>query len=148
MGPTGGALAPEAMGRAAARYLENSERCFWVRWCSGVPTTIDYHQLILDTADFRAGDVDTGFIPDHEHELQKPPPNPKVSGGAAPGDPPPAIGTRAAVHASPPCRAWPIAHTFAWDGEVECGGRHAVAQGQSIVEKAAKRNAKRNKQKA
>ncbi len=27
---------------------------------SGVPTTIDYHQLILDTKDFRAGKVDTG----------------------------------------------------------------------------------------
>jgi acetyl/propionyl-CoA carboxylase alpha subunit len=27
---------------------------------SGVPTTIDYHQLILDTKDFRDGNVDTG----------------------------------------------------------------------------------------
>ena len=27
---------------------------------SGVPTTIDYHQLILDTEDFKNGNVDTG----------------------------------------------------------------------------------------
>lgn len=30
---------------------------------SGVPTTIDYHQLILDTKDFRDGNVDTGAPP-------------------------------------------------------------------------------------
>jgi acetyl-CoA carboxylase, biotin carboxylase subunit len=30
---------------------------------SGVPTTIDYHQLILDTKDFRDGNVDTGALP-------------------------------------------------------------------------------------
>ncbi len=29
---------------------------------SGVPTTIDYHQLILDTKDFKAGNVDTGAL--------------------------------------------------------------------------------------
>jgi acetyl-CoA carboxylase biotin carboxylase subunit len=40
---------------------------------SGVPTTIDYHQLILDTKDFKAGNVDTGFIPSHSEELAKPP---------------------------------------------------------------------------
>ena len=38
-----------------------------------VPTTIGYHQLILDTADFRAGNVDTGFIPSHAEELAEPP---------------------------------------------------------------------------
>jgi acetyl-CoA carboxylase biotin carboxylase subunit len=44
---------------------------------SGVPTTIDYHQLILDTKDFRDGNVDTGFIPSHADELAKPPPSTK-----------------------------------------------------------------------
>lgn len=43
-----------------------------------VPTTIDYHQLILDTADFRAGNVDTGFIPSHAEELAKPPTSGKL----------------------------------------------------------------------
>ena len=38
-----------------------------------MPTTIGYHQLILDTADFRAGNVDTGFIPSHAEELAEPP---------------------------------------------------------------------------
>lgn len=32
---------------------------------SGVPTTIDYHQLILDTKDFRDGNVDTGALCHH-----------------------------------------------------------------------------------
>lgn len=44
---------------------------------SGVPSTIDYHQLILDTEDFRAGNVDTGFILSHAAELQEPPPSSK-----------------------------------------------------------------------
>ena len=39
---------------------------------SGVPTTTPYHLLILDTPDFIAGNVDTGFIPKHQDELQKP----------------------------------------------------------------------------
>ena len=43
-----------------------------------VPTTIDYHQLILDTADFRAGNVDTDFIPSHAEELAKPPTSGKL----------------------------------------------------------------------
>ena len=38
-----------------------------------VPTTIGYHQLILDTEDFKAGNVDTGFIPSHAEELAEPP---------------------------------------------------------------------------
>lgn len=41
---------------------------------SGVPTTIPYHKLILDVADFQSGDVDTGFIPKHADELSQPPP--------------------------------------------------------------------------
>ena len=40
---------------------------------AGVPTTILYHLLILDNADFIAGDVDTGFIPKHQDELAEPP---------------------------------------------------------------------------
>jgi acetyl-CoA carboxylase, biotin carboxylase subunit len=37
---------------------------------SGVPTTTPYHLLILDVADFKKGDVDTGFIPKHADELK------------------------------------------------------------------------------
>ena len=39
----------------------------------GVPTTSSYHKLILDTEDFRQGNVDTGFIPKHADELSTPP---------------------------------------------------------------------------
>lgn len=46
---------------------------------AGVPTTILYHLLILDNADFVAGDVDTGFIPKHADELAEPPALPNKS---------------------------------------------------------------------
>ncbi|CAB4261429.1 unnamed protein product [Prunus armeniaca] len=36
---------------------------------TGVPTTIEYHKLILDIEDFKNGKVDTAFIPKHEEEL-------------------------------------------------------------------------------
>ncbi|KAF6163733.1 hypothetical protein GIB67_018955 [Kingdonia uniflora] len=39
---------------------------------TGIPTTIEYHKLILDTEDFRNGKVDTAFIPKHEAELAGP----------------------------------------------------------------------------
>ena len=39
----------------------------------GVPTTAPYHKLILDTEDFKRGNIDTGFIPKHEEELGTPP---------------------------------------------------------------------------
>ncbi|GLT62131.1 hypothetical protein SLA2020_347900 [Shorea laevis] len=39
---------------------------------TGVPTTIEYHKLILDVEDFKNGKVDTSFIPKHEQELQAP----------------------------------------------------------------------------
>ncbi|XP_015881773.2 biotin carboxylase 2, chloroplastic [Ziziphus jujuba] len=39
---------------------------------TGVPTTIEYHKLILDIEDFRNGKVDTAFIPKHEDELVPP----------------------------------------------------------------------------
>ena len=44
----------------------------------GVPTTIGYHKLILASADFLKGDVDTGFIPKHQDELTVPPPPSKA----------------------------------------------------------------------
>lgn len=39
----------------------------------GVPTTIPYHKLILDTEAFKNGDTDTGFLAKNEHELKTPP---------------------------------------------------------------------------
>ncbi|DBA73670.1 hypothetical protein WJX79_004143 [Trebouxia sp. C0005] len=46
---------------------------------SGVPTTIQYHTMILDIENFQKGIVDTGFIPKHAEELKEPPPSPKTS---------------------------------------------------------------------
>lgn len=46
----------------------------------GVPTTGPYHKLILATEDFKAGNVNTSFIPTHLDELKTPPETPKVSG--------------------------------------------------------------------
>jgi biotin carboxylase len=45
---------------------------------TGVPTTGPFHKLILNHPAFRAGDVDTGFIPKYQAELATPPPTPKV----------------------------------------------------------------------
>lgn len=39
----------------------------------GVPTTAPYHNLILETEDFKNGNIDTGFISKHEEELKTPP---------------------------------------------------------------------------
>ena len=47
---------------------------------SGVPTTVQYHTMILDLEDFQKGNVDTGFIPSHAEELKEPPPSPKAVG--------------------------------------------------------------------
>jgi len=44
---------------------------------AGVPTTIPYHLLILDTSAFKEGDVDTGFIVKHQDELVAQPINDK-----------------------------------------------------------------------
>lgn len=41
---------------------------------AGVPTTIDYHKMILSEPDFVAGDVDTGFIPKHQDYFDAGPP--------------------------------------------------------------------------
>lgn len=48
---------------------------------SGVPTTIQYHTMILDIDAFQKGNVDTGFIPKHADELKEPPPSPQKSLG-------------------------------------------------------------------
>ena len=40
---------------------------------SGVPTTTQYHEMILEIEDFVNGIVDTGFIPKHASELSDPP---------------------------------------------------------------------------
>ena len=45
---------------------------------SGVTTTIIYHTMLLDLDDFKAGNVDTGFIPNHADELKEPPPTKPV----------------------------------------------------------------------
>jgi len=45
---------------------------------TGVPTTAGFHKLILNHEEFRAGNVDTGFIVKHAADLQTPPPPPKV----------------------------------------------------------------------
>eukprot|EP01018_Ginkgo_biloba_P014856 Gb_20361 [translate_table: standard] len=39
---------------------------------TGIPTTIEYHKLILDIQDFKDGKIDTAFIPKHEEELASP----------------------------------------------------------------------------
>lgn len=45
---------------------------------TGVPTTGPFHKLILDHHAFKAGTVDTGFIPKYIDELKTPPPTSKV----------------------------------------------------------------------
>ncbi|KAF6264929.1 biotin carboxylase [Scenedesmus sp. NREL 46B-D3] len=45
----------------------------------GVPTTGPFHKLILNNEAFRAGDVDTGFIPKHIDSLNTPPPTSRAS---------------------------------------------------------------------
>lgn len=36
----------------------------------GVPTTAPFHCLILENEEFKAGNVDTGFIPKHQDSLR------------------------------------------------------------------------------
>lgn len=45
---------------------------------TGVPTTAPFHKLILNHHAFKAGDVDTGFIPKYQEELSTPPATPRV----------------------------------------------------------------------
>nr|DAD29567.1 TPA_asm: hypothetical protein HUJ06_031035 [Nelumbo nucifera] len=54
------------------RAIERMKRALDDTVITGVPTTIDYHKLILDIEDFRNGKVDTAFIPKHEEELSAP----------------------------------------------------------------------------
>lgn len=70
-------------GEDRPQAIERMKRALDETIISGVPTTIPYHKLILDTADFKAGVVDTGFIPKHADELSQPPPAKEVRFGAA-----------------------------------------------------------------
>nr|ASZ00191.1 biotin carboxylase subunit 2 [Pelargonium cotyledonis] len=54
------------------KAIERMKRALNETIIEGVPTTIEYHKLILDIEDFRNGNVDTAFIPKHEEELQAP----------------------------------------------------------------------------
>lgn len=55
------------------KAIERMKRALNDTIITGVPTTIDYHKLILDVQDFKDGKVDTAFIPKHEDDLQAPP---------------------------------------------------------------------------
>jgi len=61
-------------GEDRTQAIERMKRALDEMVIAGVPTTIQYHKLILDSPDFRKGDVDTGFIPKHQDELSQPPP--------------------------------------------------------------------------
>ncbi|PPD80893.1 hypothetical protein GOBAR_DD22189 [Gossypium barbadense] len=54
------------------KAIERMKRALDDTVITGVPTTIEYHKLILDIEDFRNGKVDTAFIPKHEEELAAP----------------------------------------------------------------------------
>ncbi|WOL17220.1 hypothetical protein Cni_G26009 [Canna indica] len=54
------------------KAIERMKRALDETIITGVPTTIEYHKLILDIEDFRKGKVDTAFIPKHEAELAAP----------------------------------------------------------------------------
>ncbi|KAK4859447.1 hypothetical protein QYF36_005704 [Acer negundo] len=54
------------------KAIERMKRALDDTIITGVPTTIEYHKLILDIEDFKNGKVDTAFIPKHEQELQAP----------------------------------------------------------------------------
>ncbi|KAL3652833.1 hypothetical protein CASFOL_002514 [Castilleja foliolosa] len=57
------------------RAIQRMKRALNETTITGVPTTIEYHKLILDIEDFKNGKVDTAFIPKHEQELAAPVPN-------------------------------------------------------------------------
>ncbi|KAH7674650.1 Acetyl-CoA carboxylase biotin carboxylase protein [Dioscorea alata] len=54
------------------KAIERMKRALNDTVITGIPTTIEYHKLILDIEDFRNGKVDTAFIPKHEKELAEP----------------------------------------------------------------------------
>lgn len=65
------------------KAIERMKRALNDTVISGVPTTMDYHKLILDVKEFREGIIDTGFIVKHEQELSTPPqPKYKISLGS------------------------------------------------------------------
>ena len=66
-------------GEDRTAAIERMKRALDEMVIAGVPTTSPYHMLILDNADFRAGNVDTGFIPKHADELKSPLPAKEVS---------------------------------------------------------------------
>ncbi|XP_074556669.1 biotin carboxylase 2, chloroplastic-like [Curcuma longa] len=51
------------------KAIERMKRALDDTVITGIPTTIDYHKLILEIEDFKSGKVDTAFIPKHEKEL-------------------------------------------------------------------------------
>ncbi|CAN4105482.1 unnamed protein product [Withania somnifera] len=57
------------------KAIERMKRALDDTIITGVPTTIEYHKLILDIEDFKNGKVDTAFIPKHEQELAAPQPS-------------------------------------------------------------------------
>eukprot|EP00271_Cylindrocystis_brebissonii_P018034 TRINITY_DN493_c0_g1_i2.p1 TRINITY_DN493_c0_g1~~TRINITY_DN493_c0_g1_i2.p1 ORF type:complete len:605 (-),score=85.57 TRINITY_DN493_c0_g1_i2:557-2185(-) len=57
-----------------AKAIERMKRALGDTIISGIPTTMDYHKLILDIQAFKDGNIDTGFIAKHEEELKTPPP--------------------------------------------------------------------------
>ncbi|XP_042056563.1 biotin carboxylase 2, chloroplastic-like [Salvia splendens] len=59
-------------GPTRERAIERMKRALNDTIITGVPTTIDYHKLILEVEDFKTGKVDTAFIPKHEEELAAP----------------------------------------------------------------------------
>ncbi|EFJ17428.1 hypothetical protein SELMODRAFT_154584 [Selaginella moellendorffii] len=54
------------------RAIARMQRALQDTIITGVPTTIDYHKLILEIQDFKDGKVDTAFIPKHEEDLVAP----------------------------------------------------------------------------
>ncbi|XP_024381777.1 biotin carboxylase 1, chloroplastic [Physcomitrium patens] len=60
-------------GPTRERAIERMKRALNDTIITGIPTTLDYHKLILDIQDFKDGKVDTAFIPKHEEDLQAPP---------------------------------------------------------------------------
>ncbi|KAI3498028.1 hypothetical protein L1887_33728 [Cichorium endivia] len=59
------------------KAIERMKRALNDTIITGVPTTIEYHKLILEIEDFKNGIVDTAFIPKHEEELAEPQPQPQ-----------------------------------------------------------------------
>jgi acetyl-CoA carboxylase biotin carboxylase subunit len=59
-------------GPTREKAIERMKRALNETIIRGVPTTIEYHKLILEVEDFKNGKVDTAFIPKHEAELAAP----------------------------------------------------------------------------